>query len=89
MNPTEELREELAKIIFPPSPIRGKQNIYSIIDKILEKEGFKNIIVNAILSKLKEMNYQKVIDIPGQAKLEGKTWEFCEPIDIGGTNEDK
>jgi len=79
MNYTEELREELLTILCglcdPPD-----QDGFGDTHFIERREN----VISEILSLLHKKNYQKVIDIPGQAKLEGKTWEFCEPIDIGG-----
>ena len=94
MNSTEELREA---ILVEVKTIIKREGLYRRLD-----DGVDNI-----LSKLKELNYQKVRSRPimiageaagnkdGPAMLKAvqimvkEGYKYCEPIDIGGTNEDK
>jgi len=110
MTHTEELREELAIMMCAHywgnkvRWIKGRWNGGYIPDN--EKNDWRKL-ADQILSKLKELNYQKVRSRPimiageaagnkdGPAMLKAvqimvkEGYKYCEPIDIGGTNEDK
>ena len=102
MNHTEELREELLTILCglcdPPDQdgfgdthfIERRENVISEILSLLHKKNYQKVRSRPIMIAGEAAGNK---DGPAMLKavqiMVKEGYKYCEPIDIGGTNEDK